>query len=74
MSHITVSDQALLQVINFWWKAWDGWRIADTEQELIFMVPNWIKEIVQELEAENRVGSKFDYQTGLWKTDQKELH
>jgi hypothetical protein len=67
MSQITVSDQALLEVVKFWWKEWTGWQTADTEQEMNFLIPDWIKEIVQELEAENRVGAKFDYATGLWK-------
>lgn len=63
----SISDRALYEVVNFWWKEWTGWQTADTEQELNFLVPSWIKEIVQKLEEADKHGAKFDYEKGVWK-------
>lgn len=63
---IDISEHALRDVVNFWWKKWSAIVNYDTEQEMNFLIPDWIKEIVKKVEDSDQLGAKFNYEIGLW--------
>lgn len=57
--------------IKYWWDKWHCFVEYDTEQEMLTLVPNWIKNMigfVENLSAIKGIKVKYNYERGLFQS------